>query len=121
VLVVDDHCGVREAVGALLDTVDDTTVVGTCADGWDAMRFVQQARPDVVVMDVRMPGMDGAEATRALLALNPRLRVVLHTAEPESPIAAAALAAGASACVAKSLKPATLLHAVLAPAFDRRA
>ena len=68
VVVADDHQVVRSGYAALLDTQPDFTVVGTASDGAEAVRICRESRPDVVLMDVRMPEMDGIEATRQLLA-----------------------------------------------------
>ncbi len=67
VVVADDHQVVRSGYAALLDTQPDFTVVGTASDGAEAVRICRESRPDVVLMDVRMPEMDGIEATRQLL------------------------------------------------------
>ena len=71
IVVADDHQVVRAGFAALLDTQPDFTVVGTACDGAEAVRISRELRPDVVLMDVRMPGTDGIEATRQLAQRRP--------------------------------------------------
>lgn len=97
---MDDHDLIRLSVCAALGTVEDFDVVGCCRDGADAVEVAARSRPDVVVMDLRMPGMGGLAATRLILAGEPRTRVVVLTAGPDG--ASDALAAGASAFVGKT-------------------
>jgi len=78
-LVVDDHPFVRAALVDLFADTSDILVVGECADGTEVVPAVQNTRPDVVLMDVDMPRMNGVEATRALLAIEPDARVLLLT------------------------------------------
>jgi DNA-binding NarL/FixJ family response regulator len=79
VLVVDDHAYVRAALVDLFADISDIQVVGECADGTEVVPAVQSSRPDVVLMDVDMPRMDGVEATRALRAVDPDARVLMLT------------------------------------------
>ena len=74
IIVADDHQVVRAGFAALLDTQPDFTVLGTAPDGAQAVRMCRDLRPDVVLMDVRMPGVDGIAATRQLAAAGPRFR-----------------------------------------------
>ena len=79
VLVVDDHPVVRAGIAALVDAADDIEVVGTGSDGLEAVELAAALRPDVVLMDLRMPGLDGDEATARILAADPATRVVILT------------------------------------------
>jgi DNA-binding NarL/FixJ family response regulator len=108
VLVVDDHEMVRTTLSELLSDEDDVTVVGECEDGSQVVEAVSRLRPDVVLMDLSMPVMDGLAATEALRAAQPGPRVVVLTGE-----GAAAkdrvVAAGAHALVPKSVRADALL------------
>jgi DNA-binding NarL/FixJ family response regulator len=111
VLVVDDSAMVREGLTAFLGCEADLLVVGACTDGAEVPEAVERLHPDVVVMDLSMPLVDGLTATRALRAAHPEIRVVVLTGE--QPWArAAALDAGASGFVEKSADPADLLAAL---------
>jgi DNA-binding NarL/FixJ family response regulator len=79
VLLVDDHRLVRAGLQSLLDACDDIQVVGSAADGQEALELVAEAAPDVVLMDLSMPRMGGVEAARRLLADHPNLQVVVLT------------------------------------------
>ncbi|HEU5422853.1 MAG TPA: response regulator transcription factor, partial [Nitrolancea sp.] len=80
ILVVDDHPIVREGLVAVLDAQDDMTVVGEASDGEQALRIYKAARPDVVLMDLAMPQLDGVEAIEAIRAFDHDARVVVLTA-----------------------------------------
>ena len=79
VLVVDDQRVVREGLATLLALLDDIEVVGSATDGEEAVGIAAELRPDVVLMDLRMPRCDGVEATRRLLVQDPDLRVLVLT------------------------------------------
>ena len=79
VVVADDHEVVRAGFAALLDTQPDFTVLGTARDGADAISVCGALRPDVVLMDIRMPGTDGIEATRRITVAHPDVRVLVLT------------------------------------------
>jgi CheY-like chemotaxis protein len=100
VLVVDDTEHVRCFVADML-TVDGFEVVGTAADGAQAVALVGELDPHVVVMDLRMPGMDGLEATRRIRALRPGQQVVLYTAYLDATIEEQAREAGVALCLGK--------------------
>jgi DNA-binding NarL/FixJ family response regulator len=114
IMVVDDHDLLRESLTGMFAAEDDVEVVAVCADGADAIELADRLRPDVIVMDLQMPGVNGAEATRAILRGHPELRIVILTASPASGLAAEALAAGAVACVTKNGDCAALLGAIRA-------
>ncbi|MGW2648474.1 response regulator [Streptomyces sp. NPDC001393] len=113
VLLVDDEPLVRAGLRAVLEAQPDVAVVGEAADGAAVIPLVRQLRPDVVAMDVRMPLMDGIEATRAVLrtvAAPPRILVVTTFEEDE--YVYEALRAGADGFLLKRARPAEIVHAV---------
>jgi len=130
IVVADDHQVVRTGFAALLDTQPDFTVVGTACDGAQAVRIARELRPDVVLMDVRMPGMDGIEATRRLAGSGsggPRI-LILTTFDLDEYVYDA-LRAGASGFLLKDVTAERLFDAVrvvaagqalLAPTVTRR-
>ncbi|MFG2267839.1 response regulator [Streptomyces sp. NPDC048720] len=129
VLVVDDQPLQRYGFRMLLDSVPGTEVVGEAAHGTEAVRKAAELRPDVVLMDVRMPGMDGIEATRRIVAAGGRSRVLVLTTFDLDEYVHAALRAGASGFLLKDARPEELLSgiravaagdAVIAPALTRR-
>lgn len=95
VLLVDDHAVVRDGLAAVFDRLPDVEVVGQATDGAEAVKQAQQRRPDVVLMDVRMPGMDGVEATRRIARLVPETRVLVLTMYDDDATVFAAMRAGA--------------------------
>jgi response regulator NasT len=100
VLIVDDTDHVREMLAQML-SLDGFEVMGKAPGGQEAIDLVRAEVPDVVVMDYKMPLMDGITATRALRALAPTLPVILYTAYLDDEIEAQARAAGVSACIGK--------------------
>ena len=108
VLVVDDHPAVRTAVTELLSDEDDLTVVGECEDGSQVVDAVSRLRPDVVLMDISMPVMNGLAATEALHAVQSTPRIVLFSGEGSAARPEVA-AAGAHAFVPKSARADALL------------
>lgn len=95
VLLVDDHEVVRQGLGLLLETSDDIEVVGEAADGAEALCAVAELTPDVVLMDIRMPRVDGIEATERLCAGHPEVAVVILTTFNEDDLLRRGLRAGA--------------------------
>ena len=127
--LVDDQELVRAGFRMVLDAQDDMTVVGEAGDGAAALAAISQARPDVVLMDIRMPRMDGVEATRQLSAAGELPKVLVLTTFDLDDYAFAALKAGASGFLLKDAGPAELLtairavhggDAVVAPSTTRR-
>ena len=111
VLVVDDNAGFRESLVSLLDT-GELHVVGQAADGAEALALMMSVEPDVVLMDVRMPSMDGVEATRRLKAMRPDIGVVALTGNEDQRAVRDMLVAGASGYVLKDSDGDEILHAV---------
>ena len=130
IVVADDHEVVRAGFAALLDTQPDFTVLGTAADGAEAVRVCRSTRPDVVLMDVRMPGTDGIEATRQLaLEAEHSPRVLILTTFDLDEYVFDALRAGASGFLLKDVTAERLFEGVrvvasgdslLAPGITRR-
>jgi DNA-binding NarL/FixJ family response regulator len=113
VMIADDQEVVRAGFAALLDTRDDITVVGTARDGQDAVVVATAHRPDVILMDVRMPVLNGIEATRAITdALDPAPRVIVLTTFDLDEYVFEALSAGASGFLLKDVTAETLFDAV---------
>jgi DNA-binding NarL/FixJ family response regulator len=128
IIVADDHHVVRTGFAALLETQPDFTVVGTASDGAEAVRMSRELSPDVVLMDVRMPAMDGIEATRQVTAVQGPRVLILTTFDLDQYVYDA-LCAGASGFLLKDVTAERLFDAVrviaagealLAPAVTRR-
>lgn len=112
VLLVDDHQVVRQGVRAYLDALPDFTVVAEAASGEAAVRLASEHIPDVVLMDLVMPGMDGVEATRQIKAVSPRTQIVVLTSYHQDEHIFPALRAGAISYVLKDVKMDELADAV---------
>jgi DNA-binding NarL/FixJ family response regulator len=116
VLLADDHQLVRSGLAALLTGSDDIEVVGTASNGMEAVELARETSPDVVLMDLVMPGMDGVEATRRLVADQPQVQVVVLTSFSDQERILAALDAGAVGYLLKDVDPAELVRGVRAAA-----
>ncbi len=128
VLIVDDQALVRVGLRKILEVEPNTTVVGEAVDGADAVRQAGQLRPDIVLMDIRMPVLDGIEATRRIVRAQPASRVLILTTFGLDGYVFAALRAGASGFMLKDAPPEEIADAVrivaggealLAPAVTR--
>ncbi|WP_280385041.1 response regulator transcription factor [Nocardia wallacei] len=120
VLLVDDQQLVRAGLRMLCENADDLEVVGEAATGADAVRLAERTRPDVVLMDLRMPGMDGIRATATILAARPATRVLVLTTFDDDEHLYPALRAGACGFLVKDASPTDLLDGIRrAAAGDR--
>ncbi len=102
VLIVDDHAFVRRGVGSILESLPDWELCGQASDGREAVAMVEQLNPDVVLMDVTMPGMDGIEATRIVRATNSRTKIVLLTLHESVEVLRTGFRAGANGYLLKA-------------------
>ena len=112
VLLVDDQPLLRMGFRLILEGEDDLRIVGEASNGAEAVRHVRELAPDVVLMDVRMPVLDGIEATRAIAASGSDAKIIILTTFDLDEYAFAALRAGASAFLLKDVAPAELVSAV---------
>jgi NarL family two-component system response regulator YdfI len=116
VLVVDDHLIVREGLSLILETAEGIEQAGEAADGAEALRLCAELRPDVVLMDLRMPGMDGLTAIRRLASTQPKVAVIILTTYDEDDLMLQGLQAGALGFLLKDTSRAALLDAIRAAA-----
>ncbi|HFQ93054.1 MAG TPA: response regulator transcription factor [Anaerolineae bacterium] len=114
VLIVDDHPVVRQGMEMFLDTQTQVKVAGLAENGAEAIRLVEAAPPDVVLMDLNMPGMDGIEATRRIRQISPQTQVVVLTSHHEDAMVFPAIKAGALSYLLKSAPPDEILDTILA-------
>ncbi len=112
VLIVDDHPIVRQGLRQLLEVLDDLNVVGEAEDGDAAIEQVSNLLPDVVLMDLVMPGMNGVEATRQIREISPHTQVVVLTSHHEDALVFPAIKAGALSYLLKSSLPEEVIDAV---------
>ncbi|MGY5105673.1 response regulator [Streptomyces sp. 900105245] len=112
VVVADDQTLVRTGFRMIIDAQDDLEVVGEASDGQEAVRLTREREPDVVLMDVRMPVLDGIEATRRIAEYGSRARVLVLTTWDVDAHVVAALRAGASGFLLKDIRPAELVDAI---------
>jgi DNA-binding NarL/FixJ family response regulator len=112
VLVAEDHRIVRDGLVELLGGAEDVEVVATAADGEEALRLVREHQPDVVLMDISMPVVDGIRATASVAEMDPEIHVVMLTAFSDRDRVVAALDAGAVGYLLKDAEPQELLEAI---------
>jgi DNA-binding NarL/FixJ family response regulator len=111
-LIVDDHVMMRDGIRALLDLQDDIEVVGEASEGTEAVAKVEELKPDVVVMDIAMPGMNGIEATQQIKAKNPNIKVLILTQHDKREYILSAIKAGGSGYVSKKALGSELINAI---------
>ncbi len=112
VLIADDHPLMRKGLSDILDGVDDIEVVGAAEDGAAAVALAYAVKPDIVLMDISMPGMDGIEATEKLVEMDLDARVVMLTSYSEREKITEALAAGAVSYLTKDAPPEAVIRAI---------
>jgi NarL family two-component system response regulator LiaR len=112
VLLVDDHAVVRSGLGAVLMTHDDLELVGEANNGQEAVNLVDKLRPDVVLMDILMPVMDGVQATKAIHEKHPEVRIIALTSFKEKDMVEGALKAGALSYLIKNVSADELVTAI---------
>jgi len=115
-MLVDDHPLIHEGLMKLFDEIDDVDLVGFAPDGEAAPDVCRRCAPDVVLMDLRLPGIDGIEATRRLMTDQPSVGVLLLTAFPSSRVIDEVTTAGAVGCLSKDDSAETMLNAIRAAA-----
>ncbi len=111
-LVVDDHSVLAEGLAILFGDVDDLELVGRVSSGEDAIEAVAQLKPEIVLMDVRLPGIDGVSAVKRIHAASPETQFVMFTAYGDKRLLSDAIAAGARGYVMKGSPPDDLLRAI---------
>src|SRR5215831_8560191 len=119
ILLADDHTVVRDGLRALLEKQPDMSVIAEAADGRDSVRLAEEQTPDVVVMDIAMPNMNGIEATRRILAANPRTAVVILSMHQDESYVLRSLKAGAKGYLLKDSLRSDVIEAIRSVAQGR--
>ena len=112
IVVADDHAILRDGIRSLLNAHGDMEVVGEAADGNEALQKVAELNPDVIIMDIDMPGFDGIEATRRILRKNPKARVIILAQNSNREYIVSAIKAGAAAYLPKQAMGSELVSAI---------
>ena len=120
ILLVDDHSVVRMGLAAIINLEEDLAVVGEAENGEEAVRIASELRPDVVIMDLMMPGMSGTEATKAVKAAVPETQVLVLTSFASARELSDVLAAGATSAVTKNISNSDLVNALRGTANGER-
>ena len=121
VLFVDDHQVMRQGLISLMKALPGIQVAGEAANGREAIERARQLKPDLVLMDISMPEMDGIEATRRIKAERPTVRIVGLSVHEDDPLAAAMRAAGAEALVSKTAPSSILLAVIYGASHNKKA
>lgn len=114
VVIVDDSSSIRAALTTLLETVPQTEVVGEAADGIEGVEVVLGLRPDVIVMDMQMPRLDGIQASRQILEAWPQAQILMNSAYTDESLVEEASGYGVKGYLSKDLRPAKLVRAIVA-------
>ena len=112
ILMVDDHALMRDGIGALLGLHDDIEIVGEASEGKEAIKKARELAPDVIIMDIAMPGMDGLEATRRIRKENPKMKVLVLTQYDTREYILSAIKAGAAGYIPKRALGSELVAAI---------
>jgi two-component system invasion response regulator UvrY len=112
VFIADDHSIVRGGIRRILEDQEDIQVVGEAGDGLEAIQKVLEADPDVILLDISMPGMDGLDVTKQLKAIDPKVRILILTMHAEEQYAPRLMRAGAMGYVTKHAAPEELVKAI---------
>ena len=114
ILIADDHAIMREGVRALLEIHEDMEVIGEASDGREAIAQVSELTPDIILLDISMPFMDGLEATRRIRKANPNTNVLILTQHEDKEYVLSAVKAGAAGCISKKAVSSELVSAIRA-------
>lgn len=114
VLLVDDHHLVRVGINKILTSIKGLNVVGECETGEEAIKFCRQSEPDVLLMDMDMPGMGGLEATKKILRFAPDVQIIVLTAHTEDPFPSKVMQMGAAGYLTKDAGPDEMVNAIRA-------